>query len=107
MKYQTLTGLMVSSRFSGLSRRIAVGTGLLATVGFGLIIAFRLGGPSFSRTIDDVGTIGAALLAALACALAAPRSCGRLRLAWTFMSVSGATWCVGQLIRAASEYASG
>jgi len=28
-------------------------------------------------------------------------------LAWTFMSVSAATWCVGQLIRAASEYASG
>ncbi len=98
---------MVLSRVAGVSGRTAVGTGLLATVGFGLIVAFQLGGRSFSMTIDETGSIGAALLAALACAFAARGSSGRLRLAWTFMSASAATWCLGQLIRATYEYASG
>jgi signal transduction histidine kinase len=86
---------------------IGTGAGVSVSALFGLIVAFHLGGLAFSRVVDDVGTIGASLLAAIACASAARNSRGALRLAWALLSASAATWCLGQLIRAVYESIAG
>ena len=48
--------------------------------------------------VDDVGEGGAAFVAAAACAAAAYRATGRLRLAWTLMGLSAGSWGAGQAI---------
>jgi signal transduction histidine kinase len=92
--------VIIRSSLARVPPLIGTGAGVSVSALFGLIVAFHLGGLAFSGVVDDVGTIGASLLAAIACASAARSSRGALRPAWALLSSSAATWCLGQLIRA-------
>ena len=65
---------------------------------FALIAGLQLGGHHIVLSVDDVGQGVASLIGAAACAWAASRSIGRLRLAWALMSASAAVWTAGEVI---------
>ena len=50
-----------------------------------------------SWTFDEHGQAVSALVAAIACGIAARRSSARLRLAWTLLAASAASWGLGQV----------
>jgi PAS domain S-box-containing protein len=81
-------------------RRFTVGAVLaaIATLGFLAWTAFRIGGDRPTIAVDDIGEGVASGIAAISLALAAPRSSGRLRVAWTLLAASAASWTVGEAI---------
>src|SRR5256884_8080020 len=76
--------------FGHLNRDFAIAAALAAllTAGFGAWMALRVAGVDVSQAVDDVGEGVAALLAAAACAVAAWRHRGRLRLAGAVLGAS-------------------
>src|SRR5437763_15558261 len=71
---------------------IAAALAALLTAGFGAWMALRVAGVDVSQAVDDVGEGVAALLAAAACAVAAWRHGGRMRLAWAVLGASALGW---------------
>ena len=69
---------------------------LLIAVAFQLCITFKLGGAAFSNDVDDIGSGLAALLAGVACLVAACRTRGSTRLGWALLSVSALCWSGGE-----------
>src|SRR5256886_10307636 len=83
--------------FRHLNRDFAVAAALAAllTAGFGAWMVLRVAGVDVSQAGDDVGEGLAALLAAAACAVAAWRHRGRMRLAWALLGASALVWTAG------------
>jgi len=82
-----------SSRFF----RATAATFLLATIAFQLCITFKLGGADFSTAVDDVGSAVVALLAAVACAVAACWTRRSTRLGWGLLSAAALSWSAGEI----------
>ena len=76
--------------------RVAVVGFVLVCVSFQLCISFAIGGESFSNAVDDIGEAVAALLAGLACAVAARRTLGSTRLGWALLAASALSWGGGE-----------
>jgi diguanylate cyclase (GGDEF)-like protein/PAS domain S-box-containing protein len=66
-------------------------------------IWLAIGGIEVSRAANDFGKAGAALIAAVACAVTAWRHVGRARLAWALLSGSALLWAAGAAIRSYLE----
>ena len=75
---------------------IACALAALLTIGFGTWMVLRIAGVDVSQVVDDVGEGVAALIAAVACALAAWRHRGRMRLAWALLGASALMWTAGE-----------
>ena len=79
---------------------IAAGAGTFAVVLIGVSVGFQIGGETAGEVVDDLSATLVALLAALSCGLAARRSEGRRRLAWSLLAASAFTWAIGGAITA-------
>ena len=79
----------------------------IATAVFIIWLLFGIGGSRLTIAVDDLGEGVAAAVAAISCALAAWRSLGRARLAWTLIAVSAASWAVGEIIWSVYEVGMG
>ena len=77
---------------------MAAALALLASVLFLIWTAFRLGGDKTTIAIDDIGEGVASGIAAISLAIAAVRSSGRTRTAWTLLAMSAASWTIGEAI---------
>ena len=77
---------------------LAAGGAAAASVALLLWIRFDFGGHEVTVAVDDIGEAVAALVAAASCALAARRSQSRLRLAWSLLGISAASWGLGEVI---------
>jgi PAS domain S-box-containing protein len=71
---------------------------LLLGVAYQLCITFKLGGVAFGNDVDDIGSALAALLAGIACLIAACRTRGSTRLGWALLSVSSICWSGGEFV---------
>ena len=76
---------------------LATGLAALLTLGFGSWLALKIAGVDVTEAIDDFGEAGAALIAAMACAVAALRHRGRMRLAWSLLGGSAFAWAAGEM----------
>jgi diguanylate cyclase (GGDEF)-like protein len=70
---------------------------LLATA-FLVVLIVKPGGAHQTRTIDDLGELAAALVAAVAGGWRARRLTGRARLSWAFLGAGSAAWAVGEAL---------
>ena len=68
------------------------------SVAFAAFIALHPLGYQAVTAVDDIGEAVAALVAAAACGWASLRTLGRLRLAWTLIAISAASWGIGEVI---------
>jgi PAS domain S-box-containing protein len=67
-------------------------------VAFLIWTAFRIGGDKTTIAVDDIGEAVASGVAAITLAVAARRSSGRLRVAWTLLAAAAASWTIGEAI---------
>ncbi len=67
-------------------------------VAFLIWTAFRIGGDKTTIGVDDIGEAVASGVAAITLAVAARRSSGRLRVAWTLLAAAAASWTIGEAI---------
>src|SRR5258708_17725616 len=74
---------------------IAAGVGAVAIVAIGVLVGRQVGGETGAETLDDISAAIVALLAALSCGLAARRSEGRRRLAWSLLAGSAVILGIG------------
>jgi PAS domain S-box-containing protein len=81
-----------SSRFF----RGATATVLVLALAFQLCISFKLGGAQFSTAVDDIGTAVVAVLAGVACAIAACWTRQSTRLGWGLLAASALSWAAGE-----------
>src|SRR5256885_6907 len=88
---------LVAERGFGFITAVAGALAALLTIGFGAWMVLRIAGVDVSQTVDDLGEAVAALIAALACALAAWRHRGRMRLAWALLGTSALVWTAGEV----------
>jgi signal transduction histidine kinase len=77
-------------------RAAAVGM-LTAVVAYELVINLQLGGPSFATAVDDIGQALAALLAGIACGVAACRTGHSTRLGWALLAAAAFSWATGEI----------
>src|SRR4029077_8159840 len=82
---------------------VAAAIGTLAVLLIAVLIGLQLGGETGAETLDDAAGAVVPMLAALSCALAARRSEGRRRLAWSLLAGSAFTWGIGAAITAFSD----
>ncbi len=87
--------LSESARFA-----VAAGAGVLALVVIAAVVGLGIGGETAGETVDDGSAALVAMVAALSCGLAARRSEGRRRLAWSLLAASAFTWGLGAAITA-------
>ena len=83
---------MIVNRHAKRDFGIACAAAVLLTSAFAVWIGLRIDGIEVSEAVDDFGEGAAALIAAVACAVAAVRHRGRMRLAWALLA-SGAAAC--------------
>jgi diguanylate cyclase (GGDEF)-like protein/PAS domain S-box-containing protein len=88
---------LVFRRHSSRDFLLAGALAALLTVGFGSWMALRIAGVEITEAVDGFGEAAAALIAALACALAARRHHGRTRLAWALLCASAFAWAAGEV----------
>jgi hypothetical protein len=79
----------------------------LATIVFGAWTSTDLGGATTARTVDDLATVAAALVAAVLCAGARLRNEGRLRLFWSLLAAGCGAWALGESLWAAYDLVDG
>ncbi len=68
----------------------------LLTIGFGAWMALRTDGDVASDAFRRFGEAGAALIAVVACMLAAARHSGRSRFAWVLLGTGALVWATGE-----------
>src|SRR2546423_587963 len=78
--------------------RIAHAVGGVLIAVFGAWIGLRIAGVDVTEAIDDFGEAAAALIATVACAVAALRHRGRMRLAWALLGASAFAWAAGEAV---------
>jgi len=71
---------------------------LVFAIAFLIWTAFRIGGVKTTIAVDDIGEAVASGVAAITLAVAARRSSGRLRSAWTLLAAATASWTIGEAI---------
>jgi two-component system sensor histidine kinase/response regulator len=71
---------------------------LAAALAFLVWTNFRIGGDKTTIAVDDIGEAVASGLATISLAIAAIRSKGRLRIAWTLLALGTASWTIGESI---------
>ncbi|HEY8680222.1 MAG TPA: ATP-binding protein [Candidatus Dormibacteraeota bacterium] len=76
-------------------RAVAIGFALVA-IAYEVCIAFNLGGAWFATAVDDIGSGVAALLAAVACGVAACLTRRATRFGWALLAVSALAWAAGE-----------
>jgi len=76
-------------------RAVAIGFALVA-IAYEVCIAFNLGGAWFATAVDDIGSAVAALLAAIACGVAACLTRRATRVGWALLAVSALAWAAGE-----------
>src|SRR5438552_2037225 len=82
---------------------IAGAVAALLITAFGAWIELRIAGVDVTEAIDDFGEAAAALIAAVACAVAALRHRGRMRLAWSMLGASAFAWAAGETVWSLTE----
>jgi two-component system, sensor histidine kinase and response regulator len=70
----------------------------LAAVMFQLCITFSIGGHGFANAVDDIGAAVAALLAGIACIVAACRTRRATRVGWSLLGAAALSWSAGEFI---------
>jgi signal transduction histidine kinase len=98
---------MAPSTRPWLDPRLAAAAAAFAVGVFAVVVGAHLGGPGVSDTVDEVGSVVASLLAAVACALAARMAGGFARLAWSLLASSAGAWFLGQSIHVGYEWIAG
>ena len=73
----------------------AIGAGVLTFL-FTAWLVFNWGGARATVVFDDLGEMVAAAIAAAGCAVAACRSRGRNRVAWSLMALATGAWAAGE-----------
>jgi diguanylate cyclase (GGDEF)-like protein/PAS domain S-box-containing protein len=76
----------------------------LLTIGFGAWMALRTDGDLASDALRRFGEAGAALIAAVACMVAATRHSGRSRFAWVLLGTGALAWAAGEGVGAYFEF---
>src|SRR5258708_9858781 len=104
---EKVSSISITNPLASLSERarlaVAAGAGVVAIVAIGVLVGRRVGGETGAETLDDVSAAIVAMLAALSCGLAARRSQGRRRLAWSLLAGSAFIWGIGATITALSD----
>ncbi len=77
--------------------RFTAGGLLVAGVAFQLCITNQLGGAWFATAVDDLGSGLAALLAGIACCVAACWTRRATRLGWLLLGLSAVAWSAGEM----------
>ena len=77
----------------GLRRAVGATSTLLVTVVAVIYVARRS-----TQSLEDLGELAVALLAAISCMLTSRETTGRLRTAWTWLSAACLSWAVGQAV---------
>ena len=91
----TVTGLGIAGwRPFVFATSVAAGLSIL----FVLWTEYRWFGDQATIDVDDLGEAAAALIAAASCVLAAYRTSGRSRWAWSFFGASASSWALGELV---------
>jgi len=75
---------------------IACAAAVVLTTAFAVWIGLRIDGVQVTEAVDDFGEAAAALIAAVACAAAAFRHKGRMRLSWALLGSGAAAWAIGE-----------
>ena len=76
----------------------------LLTIGFGAWMALQTGTDGASDALRRFGEAGAALIAAVACMVAATRHSGRSRFAWVLLGTGALAWAAGEGVGAYFEF---
>ena len=76
----------------------------LLTIGFGAWMAFRPEGDAQSDALRRFGEAGAALIAAVACMIAASYHSGRSRFAWVLLGTGALAWAAGEGVGAYYQF---
>ena len=83
----------------------AAGLAALLTIGFGAWMALRPdGGDAQSDALRRFGEAGAALIAAVACMIAAAYHSGRSRFAWVLLGTGALAWAAGEGVGAYYQF---
>jgi PAS domain S-box-containing protein len=77
-------------------RSVALGF-LFVGIAFEVCLTFNLGGAAFATAMDDIGSGVAALLAGVACVVAACRTRRSTRLGWALLAASALAWSAGEM----------
>src|SRR5437868_11999291 len=77
---------------------MVVGTVGVVSIAYALDIRYLILGQRGVTAIDDIGEALAAAIAAAACAWAATRASGRVRLGWALMGISTGLWAAGEVV---------
>jgi diguanylate cyclase (GGDEF)-like protein/PAS domain S-box-containing protein len=75
---------------------IACAVAALLTIAFGAWLGLRIEGLMYADAIRGFGETTAALIAAVACAVAATRHGGRTRFAWVLLGTGALAWASGE-----------
>ena len=76
----------------------------LLTIGFGAWMALRTDGDATTDALRRFGEAAAALIAAVACTVAATQHSGRSRFAWVLLGTGALFWAVGEGVGAYYEF---
>ena len=81
-------------------KRFAIAAAMVAIACAAFLVwqLFRFGGDKPTIALDDIGEAVASGIAAVSLGLAARRSSGRLRVAWSLLALGAASWTVGEAI---------
>jgi len=88
--------MKTGSRHAHRDFTIACAAAVLLTTAFAVWIGLRIDGVQVTEAVDDFGEAAAALIAAVACAAAAFRHKGRMRLSWALLGSGAAAWAIGE-----------
>jgi diguanylate cyclase (GGDEF)-like protein len=88
-------------------RNVALVVCALLASAFLAVLIVKPGGTHQTRTIDDLGELVAAVIAAVAGGWRASQLSGRARLSWAFLGAGSAAWAVGEGLWSYYELISG
>ena len=88
--------MKTGSRHAHRDFTIACAAAVLLTTAFAVWIGLRIDGVQVTEAVDDFGEAAAALIAAVACAAAAFRHKGRMRLSWALLGSGAVAWAIGE-----------
>jgi diguanylate cyclase (GGDEF)-like protein/PAS domain S-box-containing protein len=75
---------------------VAAALGAVLTIGFGAWMALRTDGDGATDALRRFGEAGAALIAAVACMVAASQHSSRSRFAWVLLGTGALAWATGE-----------
>src|SRR3954453_16828021 len=79
-------------------RSVALVVCAVLAAAFFAVLVVKPGGARQTSTIDDLGELAAALIAAVAGGWRAERLTGRARMSWALLGLGSAAWAVGEAL---------